>query len=114
MLRRARHKCRVRLEDRLVRIMTVLNEQEFLVLNGAHLKKMATAEELASAIGLGAAEVEATLSKAIDSGLAMTAEGRHLLLPDGTSAVQEYYRSAYAALRTNDLVLAWYDRFEAI
>src|SRR5262249_54791919 len=32
--------------------MRVLSEQEFLVLNGAHLKKMATAKQLASAVGL--------------------------------------------------------------
>jgi hypothetical protein len=94
--------------------MTVLSEQEFLVLNGAHLKKMATASELASAIGLDVAEVEATLNAAIGDDLLMAAEGRHLLLPEGTDAVQEYYRSVYEALRSNELVLAWYGRFETI
>ncbi|QIG94162.1 hypothetical protein [Bradyrhizobium sp. 6(2017)] len=94
--------------------MTVLSEQEFLVLNGAHLKKMATAKELASAIGLDVEQVEVALGEAVASGLVMAAEGRHLLLPEGTNAVQEYYRSAYEALRSNDLVLGWYDRFEII
>jgi hypothetical protein len=94
--------------------MTALSEQEFLVLNGAHLKKMATAKELASAVGLDAAVVEAVLDAAANTGLLMTAEGKHLLLPEGTNAVQEYYRTAYEALRYNELVLAWYERFEAI
>jgi len=94
--------------------MVILSEQEFLVLNGAHLKKMATANELASAIGLDVTEVEAALNAAIGSGLLMAAEERHLLLPEGTNAVQEYYRTAYEALRSNELVLAWYQRFEAV
>lgn len=94
--------------------MTVLSEQEFLVLNGAHLKKMATAKELASAIGLDVAAVELTLDAAASSGLLMVAEGKHLLLPEGTNAVQEHYRTAYEALRSNELVLGWYDRFEVV
>lgn len=94
--------------------MTVLNEQQFLVLNGAHLKKMATANELASAVGLDAAVVEAVLNTAAGNGLLMVAEGRHLLLPEGTGAVQEYYRNAYSALRANDVVIAWYERFETV
>ena len=94
--------------------MTVLNEQEFLVLNGAHLKKMATANELASAVGLDAAAVEAVLNTAADNGLLMVAEGRHLLLPEGTSAVQKYYQDVYSALRSNNAVIAWYERFETV
>ncbi|WP_027527159.1 hypothetical protein [Bradyrhizobium sp. Ec3.3] len=94
--------------------MTVLSEQEFRVLNGAHLKKMATAAELASAVGLDVAVVEPVLNAAAGSGLLMAAEGRHLLLPEGTSAVHEYYRTAYEAMRSNDLVLAWYERFETV
>ena len=46
--------------------------------------------------------------------LLMIAEGRHLLLPEGTSAVQEYYRITYEAMRSNETVLAWYGRFEPI
>jgi len=94
--------------------MTGLSEHEFLVLNGVHLKKMATAKELASAVGLDVTAVEVVLNAAASNGLLMVAEGRHLLLPEGTSAVQEYYRTVYSALRASDVVLAWYERFETI
>jgi predicted transcriptional regulator len=94
--------------------MPVLSEQEFLVLNGAHLKKMATVEEVASAVGLDPSVVKPVLASAASRGFVMIAEGRHLLLPEGTSAVHEYYRSAYELMRSNELVLAWYERFETI
>ena len=94
--------------------MTALSEQEFLVLNGVHLKKMATAKELASAVGLDADVVEAVLNGAAKDGLLMAPEGKHLLLPEGTNAVHEFYRTAYEPMRSNALVLAWYERFEAI
>ncbi|MGY2850712.1 hypothetical protein ACVIWU_008262 [Bradyrhizobium sp. USDA 4509] len=95
-------------------MMTTLSEQEFLVLNGAHLKKMASANELARAVGVAASDAEAVLNAAADKGLLMVAEGKYLLLPDGTSAVHEYYTTAYGTLRSNEEVLAWYDRFETI
>jgi predicted transcriptional regulator len=94
--------------------MAILSEQEFLVLNGAHLKKMATADELANAIGLDLPVVKSVLESAASSGLVMMTEGRHLLLPEGTSAVHEYYRAAYEPIRANEVVLAWYERFETI
>jgi hypothetical protein len=94
--------------------MKVLSEQEFLVLNGAHLKKMATSKELASVLGLDVVVVEAVLDAAAKNGLLMAPEGKHLLLPEGTSAVHEYYRIAYEPMRSNELVLAWYERFEVI
>ena len=94
--------------------MTVLSEQEFLVLNGAHLKKMATVDELASAVGLDPSVVKPVLDSAASRGLLMIAEGRYLLLPEGTSAVHEYYRTAYELMRSNEAVLTWYERFETI
>jgi hypothetical protein len=94
--------------------MTILSEQEFLVLNGAHLKKMATADEIASAVGLDPSVVKSVLDSAASTGLLMIAEGKHLLLPEGTSAVHEYYRTAYEPMRSNEPVLTWYERFETI
>jgi hypothetical protein len=94
--------------------MTILSEQEFLVLNGAHLKKMATANEIASAVGLDPSVVKSVLDSAASTGLLMIADGKHLLLPEGTSAVHEYYRTAYEPMRSSKPVLAWYERFETI
>jgi predicted transcriptional regulator len=95
-------------------MMTILSEQEFFVLNGTHLKKMATADEIASAVGLDPSVVKSVLNSAASAGLLMMAEGRYLLLPEGTSAVHEYYRIAYEPMRSNEAVLTWYERFETI
>ena len=94
--------------------MTALSEKQFLVLNGAHLKKMASARELARAVGVDAAEAEAVLSAAEADGFLMVADGKYLLLPEGTNAVHEYYSTVYQTLRSDEAILAWYDRFEAI
>lgn len=94
--------------------MAILSEQEFLVLNGVHLKKMATADEIAAAVGLAPSIVKTLLGSAATAGLLMTTEGRHLLLPEGTVAVHAYYRAAYEPMRSNEAVLAWYERFETI
>lgn len=94
--------------------MPSLSEQEFVVLNGAHLKKMATAEELARAVGLDAVAVEAVLAEAENSGMLMAVDGKYLLLPDGTRAVHDHYGSVYHPLRFDEKVLGWYDRFEII
>lgn len=94
--------------------MTAISEKEFCVLNGAHLKKMATIEEIGAAVGLDPTDVAEVLAVAVAGGLAMNMDGRYLLLPDGTSAVQDYYRTTYMPMRTNALLLVWYDRFEII
>lgn len=94
--------------------MPIVSEQEFLVLNGAHLKKMATAVEIANAVGLDLSVVKPVLDSAASGGLIMMADGRYLLLPEGTNAVHEYYRSAYESMRSNEAILAWYERFETI
>jgi hypothetical protein len=95
-------------------LMPTLSEQDFLVLNGAHLKKMVTAVEIASAAGLDLLVVAPVLESAADRGLLMITEGKYLLLPEGTNAVQEYYRIAYEPMRSNEMVLTWYERFEII
>ena len=94
--------------------MTTITETEFCVLNGAHLKKMATVEEIGSAVGVDPITVSTVLEAAAASGLVMNMEGKHLLLPEGTSAVQHYYRTAYEAIRINAPLIAWYERFEVL
>lgn len=95
------------------RVMSDLSEQDFIVLNGVHLKKMATVEDVANAVGLDVLAVGSVLATAANAGLVMALDGKHLLLPEGTSAVHEYYGTAYDALRSDEAVLAWYRRFEA-
>jgi hypothetical protein len=86
----------------------------FLVLNGAHLKKMATAEAIATAVGAPSEVAQAELAAAVEKGWAMCVDGRYLLLPEGTSAVHEYYGKLYTPLREDAFVKAWYDRFETL
>jgi hypothetical protein len=94
--------------------MAAISENEFCVLNGVHLKKMATVEEIAVATGFDQANVASVLEAAVASDLVMNMEGKHLLLPTGSNAVHDYYRTAYMSMRINVLLLAWYERFEII
>jgi hypothetical protein len=94
--------------------MTTISEQEFCILNGAHLKKMATVEEIGSAVGIDPTTVATVLEAAAKSGLVMNMEGKYLLLPVGTNAVHDYYRTAYEVVRSSGPLVAWYDRFEAV
>ena len=92
----------------------ITDERAFLVLNGAHLKKMANAEEIAAAVGVDVQTAASVLASAIAKHWAMDVDGRFLLVPEGTAVVHEFYRDIYGSLRLNTNLLAWYDRFEAI
>ena len=91
-----------------------VEEETFLVLNGAHLKKMATSDEVAAAVGVAPKVAAEQLAAAVDRGWAMNADGKYLVLPDGTAAVHQFYRKFYDPLRQDSAVAAWYDRFEAL
>jgi hypothetical protein len=93
---------------------TITDEHSFCVLNGVHLKKMANANEIASAVGVDPAIAKGVLGSAVANGLAMDMDGKYLLLPEGTEAVHSYYQNAYEAVRGNAHVVSWYDRFEII
>jgi hypothetical protein len=89
-------------------------DPEFLVLNGAHLKKTATAAELAAAVGVSAETARTELVRFVDQGWAMDLGGRYLVAPDGTARVHERYTELYGALREDPAVLGWYERFETM
>jgi hypothetical protein len=86
----------------------------FLVLNGAHLKKMATADDIAAAVGLPREVAVAELAAAVEKGWAMSVDGRYLVVPDGTSAVHEYYAKFYGPLRGDAAIEGWFARFETL
>jgi hypothetical protein len=88
--------------------------ETFLILNAAHLKKMVTAGEIADASGAGLDRAQQVLEAAVADGLAMEMDGKFLLLPEGTEAVQASYNELYASLRVDPAITAWYDRFEVI
>ena len=86
----------------------------FLVLNGVHLKKMATAAEIAAAVGVSESVATAELADAIGKGWVMDFDGRLLVAPEGTALVHERYRELYHGLREGRAVNAWYERFETL
>ena len=86
----------------------------FLVLNGSHLKKMATADEIAAAVGVTSDVAAERLAAAVDQGLAMNVDGKYLVLPNGTAQVHRAYAELYEPLRQEGAVTAWYVRFEAL
>jgi hypothetical protein len=89
-------------------------DEAFLVLNGAHLKKMATADDLATAVGVSLDVAQRELAAAVEKGWTMDLDGRYLVAPEGTAAVHEFYAKLYGPLRGDAAIEAWYDRFEAL
>jgi hypothetical protein len=89
------------------------NEQTFLVLNAVYLKKLATAEQVSSMTGIRLDAVEKVLEDATNRAWSIKMNGQNLLAPEGTQVVLEHYREAYAPLRADPALEAWYARFEA-
>ena len=87
---------------------------EFALLNALHLKKLASTEQLASLLASEPASLRIALERAAASGLVLSMPSGHMLLPEGSAAVQCYYRETYAVLRGNAAVAAWYTRFEVL
>ena len=86
----------------------------FLVLNGAHLKKMATADDIAGAVGVPSEVAQQELASAVEKGWAISVGGRYLVVPAGTAVVHEFYAKLYAPLRGDAAIEAWYGRFDAL
>ncbi len=94
--------------------MTPLDSTSFLVLNAAHLNKMATAGSIASATGEDLETVNDVLNRAEQSALGALMGEQFLLLPEGSNAVLDYYNEVYGELRARQEIVAWYDRFETV
>lgn len=94
--------------------VAALDEAAFTVLNALMLKRMASTEQLAVLVGAGADVVETQLADAQAQGLVMSMPSGHLLLPEGTAAVQAWYREHYAATRVDPALEQWYARFETL
>lgn len=92
----------------------MIDDETFLVLNAAHLRKMATADHVVQTTELPAETVQAILSKAAEQGWLLDMEGQHLLVPEGTQVVQDYYKAAFENQRADPALAAWYERFEAL
>lgn len=85
-----------------------------LVLHGLAIKKHATAEAVATLIGLPLERVRATLSEAVKRGRAAEAQGRYLLTPTARMSLEGEYSKFYDGLRRDTDFVAAYEGFERI
>ena len=93
---------------------TLLDAETFAVLNAIHLKRMASSAQLASLLDKEENAIEACCARAAQAGYVMSTSAGHLLLADGTEAVQAHYREHYAELRQDARMAPWYARFEIL
>lgn len=91
-----------------------MDHDAFLVLNAAHLNKMAGPGAIAAATRLDAATVGRVLDQAERDGLGQRVASQFLLFPDGSKAVLEYYDATYGEIRTSRELQEWYERFETL
>jgi len=92
----------------------MIDEPTFSALNAVYLKKMATAAQVAELTEANVATVEGVLAQATAQGWLMEAEGKFMLLPEGTKAVLDGYGARYREQRADERVEAWYRRFETL
>ena len=91
-----------------------LDAERFTLLNCIHLKRLATTEQLGVLLDVSEPRLLTLLEDVASQGLLMSTSAGHMLLPDGTDAVQCYYRECYGALRAEPLLIQWYARFEVL
>lgn len=92
----------------------MLSDDDFAILNALYLKKMATVAMLAEVTGLDADTVAGRVAEQASAGRVLEMPTGAMLLEDGTQAVLDTYREAYAAVRGRPEVQAWYAAFETI
>ena len=94
--------------------VAALDAEQFALLNCIHLKRLATSEQLSVLLNIAQPKVLVALEDAEAQGLLMSTSAGHMLLPEGTDAVQGYYRECYGSLRTDAVLSQWYTRFEVL
>ena len=94
--------------------MQTMDDDSFLVLNAAHLNKMANLAAIAAATRLDTAVVTQVLDKAERDGLGQRFSDQFLLFPDGSKAVLAHYDASYGELRQSAELQQWYQRFETL
>ena len=94
--------------------MTALDNDAFLVLNAAHLNKMAGPEAIVAATRLDAGAVGKILDQAESDGMGQRVGAQFLLFPEGSKAVLDHYNRTYGELRMSPELQQWYERFEPL
>ena len=95
-------------------VARALDDREFVVLNAIHLKRMADDAQLTQLTGLETEALVRLLADCATRELVLSMDAGHMLLPAGTEAVRDYYDRAYAPLRGNAEIAAWYAWFETL
>lgn len=85
-----------------------------LLLHGIAIKKHASVQDAAGAVGLDSERAKTLAQEALAAGRVQEAGGKLMLTPAAQMALQSEYATAYAALRDDPAFLAACDDFEAI
>lgn len=94
--------------------MALLPVEDFVVLNGLYLRKIAEAGMLAECTGVDASMVEGTLKRLEGDAMVLALGEQYVVTDEGRQAVLDYYAETYAGLRADGEVMGWYERFEVV
>ena len=95
-------------------LLTMLCDNDFIVLNAVYLKKMAAAQTIAEATALPVDIVSQRLAAAVEQGWLMDLPSGAMLLDQGIEQILAFYNDAYASVRTDPAVVRWYQNFEML
>lgn len=85
-----------------------------LVLHGLAIKKYATADAVASLLGLDRARVETLLSESLARGRVLESQGRYTLSPMARVTLDSEYSRYCGEIRADPAFVELYEQFEAI
>lgn len=91
-----------------------MRSDEHLVLHGLAVKRHASAEEVADAVGAETQDVEQVLESNVATGRVADLNGKFTLLPGARTIVKGEYSRHYAHVRQSESFQAAYDRFEQV
>lgn len=92
----------------------MIDEPTFLVLNAVYLKKMTNNEQITSITGLPQDNVRELTKGLAANGYLVELPDGVMLMPPGTEAVLEFYRTTYKEFRETPLATQWYEKFEIV
>lgn len=91
-----------------------MTELDFLTVHGLAVRKAGGAASVATLLGTDEAQVSAALERAAAEGRVAGARGTFMVAPAGQAWLRDLYPTVYADVRSDEALLATYERFEKV
>lgn len=94
--------------------VTLLNDNDFEVLNFVFLRKMASLSQIVSAVERDESMIKAAVDRFVHEGKLFDSDGTFMVTEEGRAVVVDEYARRYAEYKDHPFVNRWYKRFEGL